>query len=372
MLSGNQTTWLEINLPALRNNIRQIQTITQRPVMVVIKANGYGHGMVEVARAAVDAGAAWLGVARLDEAVVLRRSGINLPVLVLGFCMPDQAAEALDYQISLTVYHPDLIAAYAARISTAGQRLRIHAKIDSGMGRLGVFPEQGLDFIRQIVNRRGLELEGVFTHLARADEPEAETTEWQLRRFQLLVEELEAKGLRPPLVHAANSAGALYFPGARYDLVRPGIAVYGLHPSPQTPLPPGFQPVMTWKARLASVKELPGQHGVSYGHRYTTTRQERIGVVPVGYADGFRRTVGNYVLVGGERVPIVGKVCMDQCMVQLDAVSAARIGDEVVLMGQQADQRISAEEIAAAWGTIGYEVVCGMAGRIPRYYIDLD
>lgn len=370
MPGGSPSTWLEIDLSALKNNIRLIQSITRRPVMPVIKANGYGHGMLEVARASVDAGAAWLGVARLEEALILRQSGIELPVLVLGFCMPDRVPEALDFRISLTVHHPELVQAYAEQAQATGRNLRVHAKIDSGMGRLGVFPEQGVSFVQKIMNSPGLQLEGLFTHLARADEPAVETTEWQLNRFQQLVQELEKNGLRPPLVHAANSAGSLYFPDSHYDLVRPGIAIYGLHPSPEAPLPPGFQPVMAWKARLISVKELPEQHGVGYNYRYVTSHRERIGVVPVGYADGFRRRSGNFVLVGGKRVPVIGGVCMDQCMLQLDEVASARIGDEVVLMGKQAGEHISAEEIGAAWGTINYEVVCGMAARVPRRYID--
>ena len=214
-----------------------------------------------------------------------------------------------------------------------GQPLHVHAKFDTGMGRLGVFPEDGLAFVRQIKESPELLLEGVFTHLASADEPALDTTDWQLDRFTRLVEALEANGLRPPLVHAANSAASLYFPRAHFDLVRSGIAIYGLQPSAEAPLPDGFIPALTWKARLASIKELPAGHGIGYNYRYVTQKPERIGVIPVGYADGFRRRLGNFVLVGGKRVTVVGGVCMDQCMLQLDDVPEARIGDEVVLIG---------------------------------------
>ncbi len=216
---------------------------------------------------------------------------------------------------------------------------------------------------------RGLHIEGLFTHLARSDEPEVGTTIWQLDRFNRLVRELEAAGLRPGLVHAANSAGSLYFPQAYFDLVRPGIAIYGLHPSAEAPLPQGFRPAMSWKAQLVSVKELPPGHGVGYNYRYFTSGTERIGVIPAGYADGFRRRLGNFVLVGGKRVNVVGGVCMDQCMVRLDEVPSARIGDEVVLMGEQGDLTIRAEDIGLAWGTNNYEVVCGLAARVPRVYL---
>ncbi len=368
MPSGSPSIWLEVNLAAIQNNIRQIQSLTRRPVMPVIKANAYGHGLVEVGKAAASAGAAWMCVARLDEAVVLRSSGIQQPILVMGYTSPDRVPEAIYHQVTLTVHELSVGLAYAAQAQSQGKILGVHAKVDSGMGRLGVFPEEGPAFLKTLLRCPGLHVGGLFTHFARADEPGANTTSWQIERFSRLVRELEASGLRPGLVHAANSAGSLYFPGAYFDMVRPGIAIYGLEPSPEAPLPEGFRQALTWKAQLVSVKELPAGHGVSYGYRYITTRPERIGVIPAGYADGFRRQAENFVLVGGKRVPVIGTVCMDQSMLQLDDVPSARIGDEVVLIGAQGDQVIRAEDIGRAWGTINYEVVCGLANRIPRIY----
>lgn len=362
------STWLEIDLGAIRNNVTQLRLITSRPVMAVIKANGYGHGIAEVGRAAVSAGAAWLGVARVEEGVMLRKAGIDAPVLVLGFSTPERVAEAIANRLSLTIPHPDLASSFAAQARAFGQPLHVHAKFDSGMGRLGVFTEDGLAFVRHIHESPGLVLEGAFTHFASADEPAKETTNWQLDRFTTLIQALEANGLRPPLVHASNSAASIYFPRARFDMVRPGIAIYGLHPSADAPLPDSFRPALTWKAQLASVKELPAGHGIGYNYRYVTKKAERIGVIPVGYADGFRRRLGNCVLVGGKRLPIVGGVCMDQCMVQLDGVPEARVGDEVVLIGSQGDARITAEEIGESWGSINYDVVCGLEARVPRMY----
>ncbi len=203
---------------------------------------------------------------------------------------------------------------------------------------------------------------------ASADEPDRDTTDWQIDRFTRLVEALQANHLRPGLVHAANSAAALYFPKAHFDLVRSGIAIYGLHPSAEAPLPDGFRPALAWKARLASVKELPSGHGIGYNYRYVTAKPELIGVMPVGYADGFRRRLGNFVLVGGKRVAVVGGVCMDQCMLQLDNLPNARVGEEIVLIGRQGNEQISAEEIGKAWGTVNYDVVCGLTARVPRIY----
>jgi alanine racemase len=365
---NSYSTWLEIDLNAIRGNIRQIQRITGRPVMAVVKANGYGHGMLEVGRAAVSAGAAWLAVARLEEAVWLRQAGFELPILVMGFTLPERAREALQHRVTLSVHDPEMGRALAAQAEAAGQKLAVHAKIDSGMGRLGVFPEDGLDFIRGLQASSYLQVEGIFTHMARADEPALETTPWQLDRFSRLIIALEQAGLRPPLVHAANSAASLYFPDAHFDLVRPGISIYGLHPSTLAPLPTGFRAALSWKTRLASVKNFPAGHGISYNYRYTTQLAERIGVLPTGYADGLRRRLDNIVLVSGRRTALVGTVCMDQSMVQLSEIPDARLGDEVVLLGQQGAERITAEEIAQAWGTNNYEVVCGLAARVPRIY----
>jgi alanine racemase len=206
--------------------------------------------------------------------------------------------------------------------------------------------------------------------LARADEPESGATESQLAVFERLLADLDTSGARPPIVHAANSSGALYFPAARFDLVRTGIAIFGIDPSPDAPLPPEFRAALAWKARLSSKKTIPPQHGIGHGHAYITQTDESIGVIPVGYADGFRRVPGNDVLIAGRRVPVVGNVAMDQAMVRLDSVPQAEIGSEVVIIGRQGDEVISAHDIARRWGTISYEVVCGLANRLPRVYLN--
>ena len=364
------STWLEIDLDHIRANVRRLLDSSGTQVMAVVKADGYGHGALAVARAATEAGANWCGVARLDEALQLRRAGINRRILVLGYTPPNRIDDALANNVALTVYDRGVAEAYTRQAGEAGQTLRVHIKVDTGMGRLGLHTDEALAFLERSGEAGALEIEGVFTHFARADEPGVWTTERQLATFDRFLDELEAIGKRPAIVHAANSSGTLYFPKARYDLVRTGIAMLGIDPSPEAPLPSDYRAALSWKARLSSKKTLPPQHGVSYGHAYITQTEECIGVVPVGYADGFRRVPGNYVLIEGQRVPVVGNVAMDQTMVRLDFVPQAEIGSEVVIIGRQGDQVISAQEIARQWGTISYEVVCGLADRLPRVYLN--
>lgn len=364
------STWLEIDLSAIRYNVGRLLEITGRPVLAVVKANAYGHGLAEVSQAALQGGATWLGVARIEEALMLRKMGVSANLLVLGFTPPQRVGEAIQAGVRLTVYDPQVAAEYSAQAQAAGGSLMVHAKFDTGMGRLGLPPEGGVEFMHWLKKQPDLDVEGVFTHLAQADEPEKNSVESQLDRFDALLDSLNGAGLRPKLVHAANSAASLYFPRARFDMVRPGIAVYGLDPSDEAPLPDDFRPALSWKARLISVKMLPPNHGISYNFRYTTSGYERIGVCPIGYADGYRRRLGNFALVGGKRVPVVGSVCMDQCMLQLDGAPEAKIGDEVVLIGRQGSQKIRAEEHGRAWGTVNYEVVCGLSARVPRIYIE--
>ncbi|MBI4770172.1 MAG: alanine racemase [Chloroflexi bacterium] len=361
-------TWAEVDLGVIAENIRQIRARVDVQVMAVVKANGYGHGAVPVAQAALKGGATWLAVARIEEAIELRRAGLDCPILLLGLLPPARMDEAIGQRISLTVWDAHQFPRLAAAAQRVGEAARLHLKVDTGMSRLGVQPPEAPALARRLAGTSGLLFEGLFTHFARADEPQVETTADQERLFYEVLAALESEGLRPPLVHAANSAAAITRPSAFLDMVRLGIAMYGLHPSAEVPCPEGVRPALAWNAVLGQVKTLPAGRGVSYGHIYVTSRPERIGSVLLGYADGFRRANGNQVLVGGRRVPVVGRVCMDQFMVQLDSSSEARPGDEVVIIGEQGEERITAEEIAARWGTINYEVVCGIAARVPRLY----
>ncbi len=363
------STWAEVSLQAIEDNVAWFVRHSRARVMAVVKADGYGHGALPVARAALRAGATWLAVARAEEAFQLRQAGLSCPILLLGHWPPEPLAELIAQEISLALWSGAQAEQAASVAGRVGRPARVHLKVDTGMGRLGVQAEEALPLVRRLAAMEGLTFEGLFTHFARADEADPRPTDEQERRLAGLLQALDAEGLRPPLVHAANSAASLTRPHDHFDLIRVGIAIYGLHPSAECPLPAGFSPALYWKTQLSQVKVLPPGRGLSYGHEYVTTRQERIGTLPVGYADGFRRTAGNQVLVGGKVVPVVGRVCMDQCLVQLDAVPEARVGDEVVLIGEQGGARRTAEQVAACWGTINYEVTCAIGKRVPRVYL---
>jgi alanine racemase len=367
--SDGFSNWLEIDRDAIANNVRQVGKITGVQVMAVIKANGYGHGILESARISAHAGARYCGVARVEEAFELRRSDFNEPILVLGNTPAEKMEEAIGRRTSITIFKPQHVEAVSAAADRAGRHAIVHVKVDTGMSRLGASPETAFDILRRLSECPSVDVEGIFTHYARADEPDDPTTARQEAIFLDLLGEVESSGLRPPLVHASNSAAMLSRPSSHFDMVRPGIAVFGLNPAPDLVVPDRFRIALEWKARLSYIHRLPPGTGVSYGHHYITAKEETIGVVPVGYGDGYRRVPGNEVLIHGKRVPVVGRVCMDQLMVLLDDVPKAQVGDEVILIGAQDGDRITAEELASRWGTFNYEVVCGLSARVPRAYL---
>jgi alanine racemase len=270
----------------------------------------------------------------------------------------------------LTIYDAEIGKNYIPLLDGHGETLKVHVKVDTGMGRLGVDQAEAVGLVDWLSKQPGVVVEGFCTHFAKADETNRSATLNQLSKFTPLIDELEQRGLRPAFIHAANSAASLQYSESRFDLIRPGIAIYGLEPSNTAPLPKGFIPALTWKARLTSKKNLPAGHQISYGGVYTTRSKELIGVVPVGYADGFRRVESAQVLLHGHRVAVVGRVCMDQSMIQLTDLSDVKIGDEIILLGKQGQEVITAEEIAERWRTINYEVVCGLSNRLPRIYLD--
>jgi alanine racemase len=364
--SAQHATWVETDLAAIEANAAWFVRHSPARLMAVVKANGYGHGALSVARRARQGGASWFGVARAEEALELRLGGILEPILCLGRVPSAQFEPLIAQAISLTVWEGDQVDCAAAAAQACGKAARLHLKVDTGMGRIGIPPEQAVEMARRITSTPKVALEGVFTHFAKADAKDASWTETQLRSFEDTVASLAAGGLRPSLVHAANSAATLRAPATHLDLVRVGIALYGLRASVYVEQPDGLRPALQWKTQLSMLKTVPPGTGISYNHRYVTTGHERIGTIPVGYGDGFRRTRGNEVLVGGRRVPVVGSVCMDQCMIQLDSVPQVSVGEEVVLLGRQDAAHLTAEEIAERWGTINYEVVCGIGARVPR------
>ncbi len=363
------SNWAEIDLTAIDGNLRFFSAHTAALVMAVVKANAYGHGAVPVAQAALKAGANWCGVAQAEEALELRRAGLDCPILLLGFAPEARLVELISGCISLTMWDGGQLEKIAAAALEVGQAGRLHLKVDTGMGRVGVIPEQTAELARRLADSEVLEFEGLLTHFARADEKDLGPTVEQERRFRDVISALEAEGLKPEIIHAANSAATLLRPESHFDMVRLGIAMYGLDPSEDCPCPGELRPALAWKSQLTQVKTVPQGSGLSYGHDYITRRDETIGTVPAGYADGYRRVGERVALVGGERVPVVGRVCMDQFLVRLDDVPDAAVGDEVVLLGEQGEARLPAEELALRWGTINYDVACSIGARVPRIYV---
>jgi alanine racemase len=312
-----------------------------------------------------------LGVATVSEAAPLREAGITAPILVFGYVPLWQMREAVRLGVTVTLYD----GAFAQALSQAAMALekvvKVHVKVDTGMGRLGIRAERREEIItltRTIVALPGLMLEGLYTHFAMADSHDLTHAHKQFERFRQVLRVLEEQELRPPLIHAANSAATFSLPEARFDMVRPGIAIYGLDPSEGVQLPEGFRPALSFKTQVAQVKTIPAGECISYGCTYTTTRPTRIAVLPVGYADGFRRTPDNWgsVLLHGQQAPILGRVCMDQCMIDVSHLPETRVGDEVVLIGRQGEASLTAEQVAARLGIINYEVVSEILARVPR------
>ncbi|MCX6018616.1 MAG: alanine racemase [Chloroflexi bacterium] len=368
-MNGPHPTRLQIDLGAIRHNVRVIRGVVEprAQVMAVVKANAYGHGAAAAAAAALEAGATWCATATLPEAVALRNAGIRAPIHVLGYTPATLADDAVAHDLRLTLYDIDVARTAAQVAASAGAALRVHVKIDSGMGRLGVFSDDARAFITQLRTLPGLHVEGAFTHFS-TSESDAANTRAQIRRFTDAT-----AGIDGLLRHACNSAGVFAHPEAHFDLVRPGLSMYGMSPFDLGDEPltvRALRPALRWRTEIASVKMLPDGAPVGYNQRYRCVGERRIAVIPVGYGDGMRRTPQNAgeVLVRGHRAPIRGSVCMDQCMIDVTDVPDARIGDEVVLIGAQGDERITAEDVALRTGTVNYEVTTALAARPEREY----
>lgn len=362
-------SWIEVDLEALANNVRQLKAMVGPHVELaaVVKADAYGVGAVSVGRTALLNGAQRLAVASIHEALELREAGVQEPILVLSYTPPSFARHAARHGIAITVYDAGLARAYDRAAAATGRRLRVHLKVDTGMGRLGVLPGEARSLMRLLRSLPNLEVEGVFTHFSTADEDPDYVAE-QARVFRSVLEELDASGARPGMVHAANSAATLAFPEYHFDMVRVGLALHGLLPSEQVRVPETFRPVLSWKTFVAQVKTLPDGHPVGYGNTYRCEGEQRIAILPVGYADGFRRAPRHWshVLIRGQRAPVVGRVSMEKTAVNVTQIPDVAIGDEVVLLGQQGDTRITADEIARDLGTISYEVLTSILARVPR------
>lgn len=349
--------------------------------MAVVKANAYGHGAVAIARQALESGADCLGVARIHEAQALRQAGIEGQILVLNYTPPEFARLALEYDLALTVFDLDTARAISEVALAAGRRITAHLKTDTGMGRLGLRPtgekEMGLDPDRvkaamRIARLPGLDLEGIFTHFASADSSNTAYTEKQSALFGEYIDELKRAGLEFRLRHAANSAGIIAHPQTHLDMVRAGIALYGLNPSAEVNLSHlATRPVMSLKARLVHVKKVPAGFCVSYGMTHRTPAPTTIATVPIGYADGYSRLLSSQgtMLVREQRAPIVGRVCMDLTMLDVGHIDGVQTGDEVVVLGSQGQETLTADELAGQLGTINYEIVSSITTRVPRNFV---
>lgn len=371
-LARLRPTWAEINLDHIGHNITELRRLAPgAQLMAVVKADGYGHGAVPVARAALEAGAAWLAVATLEEGVDLRKAGLTVPILVLGYIPPIQADTVVLYDLHPSLFHLDLAQALAQWGRALMRQVPVHVKVDTGMGRIGVSPSGLADFVKAVKALPQIELEGVFTHLATADEPGNDYTATQIARFRAALGALADAGYTPKYRHTCNSAGIMLHPAGHFDLVRAGIAMYGLAPDPGVQWPADLRPALTWKTRVGMIKTVESGTAISYGCTYRAEQRERVASLPIGYADGYFRLNSNRseVLIGGRRCPVVGRVCMDQTMVRVPEDLDVKVGDEVVLLGEQGDARITAGDLAAAASTINYEVVCAISKRVPRVYV---
>lgn len=377
---GTARTWVEIDLARLADNVRALKARLPdtTEVLMTVKADAYGHGLVPVARAAVAAGVWGFGVAALDEAAALREAGIDRPIVDLFPILPEEADRAVALGVTPSITAPADAEAVSAAAARVGHPVRVHVEIDTGMGRTGVRDRDAAAFVAAVAELPGLEVDGIFTHFATADEPDRAYTERQLDRFDALLEALAERGIRPPRVHAANSAAALRFSRAARTLARPGIALYGAPGEIANDADDGrwtedgspFAPVLAWRARVVAVKELDPGETVGYHRSYAATGVERIAVLAVGYGDGWPLGLSGRgrVLLRGREVPIRGAVCMDVTMVDATPFPDLEVGEVATLVGRQGDARRTVEEVAAEAGLISYAVLTGISPRVRRRY----
>lgn len=372
-------TWAEIDLGAIESNYRAIKALLKPETKIcsVVKADAYGHGAEMLAKEYESLGTDWFAVSNLEEALQLRRAGAEKPILILGYTPPRFARELARNNVAQAVVGPEFAAELSRAAEAAGVTVRAHLQVDTGMSRVGFFYQDpvrdaaGLDAMEAACRLPGLDMEGIFTHFASADEGEGGRayTERQFACFTGAVRRLGERGLRFRIRHCANSAAIFDYPQMQLDMVRPGVILYGLMPSDQVVRRPALTPAMSLRSMVALVKTVPAGSCVSYGRRFTSRRPTDVATVPVGYADGYLRRFGDgaSVLVRGARAPVVGRVCMDQMMVDVTGVPGVRAGDVVTVFGGGGAE--TADEVAARAGTIGYEVICGVATRVPRVFL---
>ncbi|MFH0763048.1 MAG: alanine racemase [Candidatus Omnitrophota bacterium] len=366
---GYRPTWAEVNLNNLEFNLSQIKKMVspRTKIMACVKADAYGHGLVPVSKKLAASGADFLGVASIDEGIKLRQAGISLPVLVLGLVFKKDAGALFEYALTPTLCDAGLAAGLNKKAASLAKPLNVHIKVDTGMNRIGVLHAEAAGLLKKIRRLKFINIQGIYTHFAFAD-TNRDFTLHQLSLFNRLLNDLRKAGIQVPLIHTANSMGVVGYRESHFNMVRPGLAIYGLYPKPGLKIK--LKPALSLKTRVIFAKELPAGSGISYGHAYVTKNKTNILTLPIGYGDGYPRNLSNKaaVLIKGKRFKACGKICMDQMMVDAGGFPA-RAGDEVVLIGSQGKDRITSEELAGLSGTIPYEIVCGLGSRIPRVYV---
>jgi len=373
MVKRARPAWAEIDLDAFEENFRKIKALVRPGTMVtgVIKADAYGHGAVEIGKSLLELGVDRFAVATLSEALQLRKVFKEVPILILGYTPAYAADDVIENNIIQTMYNVDEAGIFSERAEESGKKLKVHIKIDSGMSRLGFQAnEDSVDKIMQISKLPNIEIEGMFTHFAVADEVDKSYTYGQYEKYKFMVDSLKARGLEIPVKHVSNSAAIMDLPEMNMDMVRAGIILYGLYPSDEVIKERiALRQVMSLKAEISHVKELEAGRGVSYGLKYVTPGKRKIATIPIGYADGYTRMLSGKaeVLVNGEKVPVVGRICMDQCLIDVTGTDV-KIGDEVILFGSDGTNTITIDEVASKLGTINYEITCMISKRIPREY----
>ena len=371
-LPKGRPTFCFVDLKALCWNFQQVRKKVGPGIKIlsVVKANGYGHGACEVAKTLADEGSDAFGVATLEEGIELRRGAIRSPILILAGVYPEQMNQLLQNKLTPVVCEPEVLHRLEALAQRRRRSLNFHLKVDTGMGRIGLLASEIDSWLPELAKLKALKLEGVFSHFSQAESVEGSYTQNQLEIFRHVVKRLRGEGFDPPLVHLANSVAVITLPSSHFTMVRPGLMLYGIHPSPEMMGQVALKPVLSWKTRIIQLKRLPKGSSISYGQTFVTERESLIATLPVGYGDGYHRLLSNRgaVLVRGERAPIVGRVCMDLTMVDVTDIRGVQQGDEVVLLGKQGEETISADEMARWADTISYEILTSISARVPRIH----
>ncbi|MGH2331249.1 alanine racemase [Thermoanaerobacter mathranii] len=374
MFDNIRPTRAEIYLDNIAHNLSEVKRWVGKKVKImgVVKANAYGHGACHVAKVLVENGVCYLGVATIEEALELRECGINIPILVFGYTPLTQAEELIVNNITQTVFDINYVEELEKIALNVGKKAKVHVKIDTGMGRIGYTDLKVAEKeIEKMMEMEGVEVEGIFSHFATSDEKDKSYAEQQFDMFKKLLERLKEKGINIPLKHIANSGAIIDLKYTYLDMVRPGIVLYGSYPSEEVKRPLDLRQTMGFKTKIVYIKEVPEGTSISYGKTFITKRKSKIATLPVGYADGFNRLLSNnyHVLVKGKYAAVVGRICMDQTMIDVTDIEGVEVGDDVIIFGNQEGEKITAEEIAKKLNTIPYEVYCGISSRVPRIYI---